>query len=325
MKKTDAHFKVVITDGATEVGPELGVLSEANCELVVANCKNEEDVIAVGRDADALLVGDAPISAKVIAALEKCKIIVRAGAGYDAVDVEAAAKKKIAVCNVPGATTDEVADHTLALALSLARRIPQADQKVRQGAWSLTSKGDSTFDFPAFREMFFVVLGFGKIGKAVLQRARAFGFCLGAFDSHSRSNEFKTSHVREMTLDEALSQADILSLNLPLTPETRHILNARRLLQMKPGAIIVNTGRGELIDTAALIEALRSGHIACAGLDVFEEEPLPKKHPLYELPNVLLTPHLGAYSRGSGARVMKLAAEEILRGLRGEKLHNPVE
>jgi len=313
--------KVVITDhGPAGVEEERRLLTEDECELVVANCKQPADVVDAGADAYVLLNAGVSITADVIRKLKQCKVIFRYGVGVDNIDVEAASAQGIAVCNVPGATTDEVADHTLALALACARQLVPIDRRLRAGEWDVTPG----LNMPAFASMTFATLGFGRIARAVLQRAAAFKFRIGAYDPPLPASAFDNAGIDRLTLDELLTQSDILSLNAPLTPDTRHILDAAAFARIKPGAIVINTGRGELIDTPALIEALKSRHIACAGLDVFEDEPLLRDSPLFKLDNVVLSPHIGAYSDRSHVAVSRGAAEEALRAIRGEKLRNQV-
>jgi D-3-phosphoglycerate dehydrogenase len=287
---------------------------------VVGDCKEPKDISKIAADAQVVLNAGVDITADVIKALRQCKVIIRYGVGVDNIDVEAATAAGIAVCNVPGATTDEVADHTLALALACARQLLPIDKRVRAGEWNVTGN----LSMPAFRDMTFGTLGFGRIAKAVLRRAAPFKFRLIGYDPHSIAPEFANAGVTRVTLDELLTQSDILSINAPLTKDTHHLIGAAELARTKPGTIIVNTGRGELIDTPALIEALQSGHVAAAGLDVFEDEPLPPDSPLFKLDNVVLSPHIGAYSARSGENVSKEAAAEALRAVRGEPLQNQV-
>jgi len=309
--------RVVITDHDFPIADwQRGFLEAAAADFAVAQCRTPAEVVTAAADAAALLVQYAPINAAVIGNLTRCRVIVRYGIGVDNVDLAAARARGIPVCNVPDYGVDEVADHTLALILALARQLPQADARVRGGSWGI--RPDRSL--PALRGLTLATAGCGRIARAVLARARGFGFRLAA---HARSAP-SLPGVARLSLDELFAQADILSLHLPLTPATRHLVNAARLAQMKPTAIIVNTARGDLIDTAALAEALQSGRIAGAGLDVFETEPLPADHPLRQCPNALLTPHQAWFSDASLPRLQRLAAEEIVRALRGEPLHNRV-
>lgn len=314
-------MKVAITDhGFANINEETRVLTAAGASLSVAQCKTAGDVISSCRDADALLVQWAPITAEVIAALSNCRVIVRYGIGVDNVDLKAAAAKGIPVCNIPDYCIDEVADHALGLGLSLARQIPQTDATVRGGVWKITPPSP----FPAYRETTFATAGFGRIARAVLARAKPFGFRLAAYDPFVPADAFASLGIQKLERDELFAQAGIVSLHLPLTPETKHFVSRDRLATMRRDAIIVNTARGGLIDSNALADALNAGAIAGAGLDVFEAEPLPSESPLRSCPNTILTSHTAWYSGGSVGVLQRKAAEEIVRGLNRQPLMNVV-
>jgi D-3-phosphoglycerate dehydrogenase len=311
-------MKIVITDsGFANINPETATVTGAGIELVSAQCKTAEEVISAAADADGIIVQWAPVTANVINSLNRCKVIVRYGIGVDNVDLAAARQRGIPVCNVPDYCIDEVADHTVALALAHARQLHQIDARTRNGVWKIIP------DKPmlSFSEMTFATAGYGRIARAVLDRARAFGFKLAAYDPFVAP---PGDRVAPLSLDELFRQADILSLHVPLTPETKHLVNADRLAQMKPTAIIVNTARGGLIDTAALAQALQAGTVAAAGLDVFESEPLGENHPLRKCPNALLTSHVAWFSEGSVPKLQQMAAQEAVRALKGEPLRNQV-
>ncbi len=313
--------QVLYTDnGFGDIAAEQEIISSAGARLLVAQCKTEEAVIAAGKDADALLVQWAPITEAVLDGLERCKHIVRIGIGVDNVDLRAATARGIAVSNVPDYCIDEVADHTVALALALGRQLRQIDARVRSGRWQITP--DSTM--PAFREMNFVTIGLGRIARAVLSRARAFGFRLAAFDPMVSESEFATLGVDSLGFDEAIAVADILSLHAPLNEKTRHLINANSLTAMKSTAVIVNTARGGLIDTVALADSLNRGELGGAGIDVFEHEPLEDDHPLRSSSNTLLTSHVAWFSESSVPLLQRKSAEEIVRGLTGESLKNRI-
>ena len=317
----NSTFHVVYTDhGFPDVATEQALIEEAGGTLTVSQCRTPDEVIAATAGADALIVQWAPITADVIASLDRCRVIVRLGIGVDNVDLDAAREQGIPVCNVPDYCLDEVADHSLALALSLARQLPRIDRRVRAGTWQITPDAP----MPAFRAMTFATVGFGRIARAVLERARAFGFRLAACDPLVPDDVFRASGIDRLDLDTLFAEADIVSLHCPLTPATQHLANADRLRQMKPTAILVNTARGGLVDTVALAQALEAGTIAAAGLDVFETEPLPDDHPLRTAPNALLTSHVSWYSEQSVPMLQRKAAEEVVRALRGEPLIHPV-
>ena len=318
---SDSKTRVLITDYSfADLEPEKRVLQEAGLHLEVAQCKSAEDVCRRGAGASALLVQAVSITREVLEALPECKLVVRYGVGVDNVDVEAAKARGVAVCNVPDYGIDEVADHALALALSLGRQLPALDRRLREGVWKMVP----ITPMRAFHEMTFVTAGLGRIGREVLQRARGFKFDLAAYDPFVPDEAFAQCGVRRVSLDEMFAQADILSLHLPLTPETHHLVNAARLKQMKPHAILVNTARGALIDTLALAQSLEDKAIAYAGLDVFEDEPLPSDHPLRGQSNALLSSHMAWCSESSVPRLQRLAAEEVVRGLSGQTLRNQV-
>lgn len=313
--------KVCITDhGFPNVDQEKAILFEAGASLEIAQCKTAEEVIAACAGADALIVQWAPITRAVIESLPACKVILRYGIGVDNVDLAAAGEHGIPVCNVPDYCIDEVADHTLALALSLARQLPQTDAAVRSGVWKITPPSS----FPAFREMIFATAGFGRIARAVLERAKPFGFQLAAYDPFVSAAEFAAAGVRQLSVEEIFSEPGILSLNLPLNSETSHFVNESTLRAMKKGAVLINTARGGLINTKALAAALRQGVIAGAGIDVFEAEPLEADHPLRSAPNTILTSHTAWYSGGSVPELQRKVAEEVVRGLSGAPLRNVV-
>ncbi len=303
-----------------DVSGERVLLAQAGAELLENQSRSEDDVIAGCADAEALIVQLAPVTARVIEALPRCRMMVRLGIGYDNIDVPAAEARGIAVCNVPDYCTGEVADHTLALALALVRELSPIDARVRAGEWKLSP----VRQLPALDRLTFGTIGFGRIAQAVLHRAKAFGCRLVASDPFVPAEVFAAQGVERVELDDLCQQADILSLHAPYTPETHHLLNAARLAQLKSGAIVVNCARGALIDTPALARALHAGRPAYAGLDVFEDEPLPLDHPLRSCPNALLTSHVAWLSDTSGPRLQRLATEEVCRYLRGQPLRCPI-
>lgn len=294
------------------IDTEKRIIENAGGQVAALQCRTEEDVIERAADADVLMVQWAPITRSVVERLSNCKVIVRYGIGLDNIDLEAARSRGIAVRNIPDYCIDEVADHTVALALSLGRQLAVIDHKVRQGVWSIVPPRP----MPAARQSTFVAIGYGRIARAVLDRARAFKFQLATCDPYLGADVQLPPDVTRVDLDDALAIADILTLNVPLTGETRHMLDAAAFAQMKPTALLINTARGALVDTVDLADALENGVIAGAGLDVFETEPLPADHPLRRCPNALLTSHVSWYSELSGPNLQRLAAEEAVRSLR---------
>jgi D-3-phosphoglycerate dehydrogenase len=314
---------VCITDyGFANVEAERRLVEAAGGELRTGQCKTPAEVLALCAEADVVIAQWAPLNAEVIAGLKNCRGLVRYGIGVDTIDLQAAAAAGIPVANVPDYCIDEVADHTLALALSLGRQLDATDSRVRGGEWSITPPSKT---MPALRKMTFATAGFGRIARAVLSRASVFGCRLAAYDPFVPSEVFEKAGVARLGVDELFAEADILSLNLPLTKDTRHFANAARLDRMKPHAVLVNTARGGLIDTHALAAALEKGRPFVAGLDVFEAEPLEADHPLRKAPNTLLTSHTAWFSADSVGELQRLAAEEAARRLRGEDFKNPVK
>ncbi len=312
-------MKIFITDYSfANLDPEHEIL--AACTVRDGQCKTAEDVIAHAGDADALIVQWAPITAAVLDALPKVRLVVRYGIGVDNVDLAAARARDVIVCNVPDYSIDEVADHAVATALALGRQLGAIDARVRAGTWKLAPVSP----MPAFRDMMFAVAGFGRIGRSVLERARPFKFRLAAYDPVVPVEEFERLGVKRLELDELFREADILSLHSPLLPQTRHLVNAQRLATMKPTAILVNTARGGLVNTEALAAALKTKQIGFAGLDVFETEPLPADHPIRSCDNALLTSHVAWYSELSLKKLQQMAAEEVARFTRGEPVKNRV-
>ncbi|MDI9978683.1 C-terminal binding protein [Rhodococcus sp. IEGM 1307] len=216
-------------------------------------------------------------------AMKRCVAVIRYGIGYDNIDVEAARKAGIPVSIVPGAASEEVGSHAFTMGLSLSRRIPAGQASIARGAWA----GTIGLDTPRFSELDVAVIGMGRIGRRVAEWYSAIGTNVRAYDPFIN---FDT--VPAAPLDELLEESDIVSLHLPLTAETRHFISADVLKRMRKGSVIVNVSRGGLIDELALAEALHSGHIAGAGLDVFSREPLPADNVLRDAPNIIMTPHV---------------------------------
>ncbi len=315
-------FKVsVVSLGYASYALERSLLSRIDAELVLAprDCLTEEEVIAAARDADAVLVREAPIGSRVIRALTRCRAIVRYGVGVDNIDLEAAKMRHIYVANVPGYGTEEVSDHAAALLLACIRRLLQRDARLRRGIL------ESDIQAPVYRTTGKILglLGYGQIGRAFHRKWK--GFLPGrvlVFDPEVAPEVIRDNGAEPATLEELFSCSDYLSLHAPLTEKTRHIVDADRLNCMKPTAILVNTARGGLIDEDALAAALAAERIAGAGLDVFEKEPPPADHPLLSLPNVVLSGHVGWYSRDAVQELQRRAAEEVVRVLSGGTPHN---
>lgn len=314
-------YKVVVVDAKFESYEiERALLASVGAELEVHRCATSAEVLDVAREADAMFVTAVPITRSVIDALERCKGIVRYGVGYDVVDVDAARERGIPVINVPDYCTAEVADHTLTLILALLRKLPQVMAGVRRGAWS----GAPCRPIHTLASRTLGLLGIGRIGRAVIERAGPFGFTLVAHDPFSDDATFAELGVTRVDLETLLATSDVLSLHLPLTPATHHLIDAAALARMRPGSFLVNVSRGGLVDEHALEAALRSGHLAGAALDVFEHEPVPADSSLLAVESLIATSHCAWYAEEAFDRLHRYAAEEVVRVLRGERAQHVV-
>ncbi|HLY20890.1 MAG TPA: C-terminal binding protein [bacterium] len=262
---------------------------------------------------DAVLHSRGVLDAARIDRLSRCRIIAHYGTGVDRVDVAAATARGIWVTNGPRYAVDEVSSHAIALLLAVARKIVAADRAVRAGAWHI--KPIVPLHRIAGRTL--GLLGFGNIARATGRKGRALGLEVIAYDPYLDASVFRDEGVRAVDLRACLAEADMLSIHLPLTEETRGIISREALGLMKPGAVLVNTSRGPVVDEAALVEALRSGRLAGAGLDVFEQEPLRTDHPLLTLPNVTVSGHIGFYSEESIQQAQSDAAEQVVEAMEG--------
>jgi D-3-phosphoglycerate dehydrogenase / 2-oxoglutarate reductase len=297
--------RIVITDwGFPSLDPERAVFQGQDVELLAYQCRTEEEVARVVRDADIVMTQWAPVRNRAITAMQRCRGIVRYGIGLDNVDLAAAQERGIPVRNVPDYCLHEVADHTMALMIALQRQLARVDRLVRSGVWKITPPES----FPALRKSILGIIGFGRIGQLVAVRARAFGIAVNASDPLVPESVFAQHGVHKVDLDDLIRTSDMITLHLPLTEATRHTINAGTLARMKPAALVVNTSRGGLIDTPALVDALKGKHIGGAGLDVFEAEPLPAGHELLTMENVILTSHNAWYSAESIGELQRRAA-----------------
>lgn len=315
-----SKFHVVVTDYLSDAAPELAILGDV-ADLTLLQTHDEADVAKVGERADALLVfHDIKLTERSIATLSKCRGIVRCGVGYDNVDLRAAGQRGIVVCNVPDYGTEEVADHALLLLLAIARRLRDSDRSVREGHWSPAI----AFGAPRLRGRTLGIIGCGRIGTAMTLRSKALGLRVLVYDPYQAPGLEKALGVeRSFSLEAMLPQCHFVSIHCLLTPETRNILDARTLELLPRGAYVVNTARGPCVDLNALYDALETGHIAGAGLDVVEPEPLVDER-VRRHPRVLLTPHAAFYSVEGFQEMRSKGALEARRLLLGEPVHNPV-
>lgn len=301
---------VVVTD-ADLPGTDriLEILRAAGLPATLADCRTERDVIEAAADATALVVQWAPVTEQVLRRLARCRFIGRLGIGYDMIDVAAATARGIAVANTPDYCVEEVAAHTIALVLAAGRRLATLDRAVRAGRWSAADDAPGAVR-PSSTTM--GIVGFGRIGSRTAAHAAALGFRVVVHDPHVPDATVAAAGHRPAGLDATLGAADVLSLHVPLTADTRHLLDRAALGRLPRGALVVNTCRGGLVDEAALADALRAGHVAGAALDVFETEPLPADSPLRDLPGVLLSPHAAWYSSESRRELGETTARQVV-------------
>lgn len=310
-------FTVVLTDQVfPEVDLERSMLAEIDAELVIP-VGDHDMVIAAAAESDAILTTYLPIDAADIARLRRPKIIARYGIGVDNIDVAAARAAGIVVTNVPDYSVEEVAIHTLALMLAATRRLPTAMETAMSGRWSL----DGLRPIERFSEATVGIVGLGRIGSRVAALLRPFGARLVGFDPYATGVPDGVERVD--TLDDVLTVANIVTLHLPVTDATRGLIGAAEFSRMRPGAVLVNTSRGALVRTAALVDAIRDGRLAGVAVDVLEQEAADAPS-LAGLANVILTPHMAYYSESALRESQRKATTQIIKVLRGESPDYPV-
>ncbi len=303
-------MKVGICDPIAKEGVEL--LKKEGFEVVDLTGLPKDELPNHVRDLDAIIVRSATkVRKEMIDAAEKLKAIGRAGVGLDNIDVEYAKSKGIKVINTPGATSISVAELTIGLILAVMRKIAYADREMRNGAWPKKKcKGIEMYGKTLG------IIGIGRIGREVAKRARAFGMKVIYYDVYRPDESTERElDIEFRELDALVSEADVITLHLPLTPETKHLINKERIEKMKDGAIIINAARGGIVDENALYEALKSGKLYGAALDVYENEPL-KESKLFELDNIVLTPHIGAQAKEGQTRAGIEVAKKIADALK---------
>jgi len=320
--------KVVIADydfGDADI--ERSIVTGAGFELVAAQSKSEDEVIAVASDADAVLTQYAQIGKRAIASFKRCRIIARYGIGVDIVDVDAATAKNIVVTNVPNDwCMNEVADHAVALLLALIRKLPAYDRATRSGDWHWQSGRP----IQRLQEGTVGLFSFGAIAKEVARRMKGFGVKnIIACDPYADKKDAAAEGVPLVSFEELLARSDYLVIQAPLTEETRGRFSEAELRRMKKGSILVNTARGPIVKDNDLYRVLRDGWLAGAGLDDIEEEPAKRAswkptNPLFKLENVIITPHAAYYSEQSIQIVRRFASDEVVRVLRGQAPLSPV-
>jgi D-3-phosphoglycerate dehydrogenase len=315
--------KIAITDYTFDtLDIETGILAPLGCEIVAwKRVAPPSELAQMVGDADHIITQFARVNAEVIGAMRRAKVIVRYGVGVDNIDLEAARARGIPVCNVPDYCMDEVADHTLALILASTRQLPANNSHIRNGGWGLAVPLAA---MKSLADLTVGVLGFGRIGSEVVGRLRAFKCRILVYDPVVPATGIVNAGAQAAGFEVVLRHADVLTLHCPSTPQTRGIIRRDTIALMKPGAILINVGRGDLVESSALIEALRQGHLAGAGLDVFDPEPIPPDSPLLKLDSVIVSPHAASVSLKAVRRLRETVAGIVARAVRRESLPNIV-
>jgi D-3-phosphoglycerate dehydrogenase len=307
-------MRIVITDcDHPDVETERRAAADAGVDLRLERCRTEDDIVARCADADGLLVQYAPITARVLAALPRLRVVSRYGVGVDTVDVDAASRRGVLVANVPHYSTEEVSDHAVALLLTLARATARLDAAVRAGRWGLAE----VMPLHRIAGRTLGVVGFGAIGRATARKARAIGYRVVAYEVTAEPGTVADGGTPFVTLDDLVGRSHAVSLHVPYLPATHHLLDEERLRRMRADAFLVNTGRGALVDTAALVRVLDEGHLAGAALDVLEQEPPEPGDPVVGHPRIVVTPHAGWYSEESLTVLKETCVRNVLDALQG--------
>lgn len=311
-------MKVLVCDPISEKGLDI-LTREPGVEVDVKLKMTEDEICAIAHDYQAIIVrSETKITKKIFEKATQLKVVGRAGVGIDNIDVETATLKGVVVVNTPDGNTIAAAEHTLALMLALARNVPQADSSLRQGQWNR-----SKYTGVELQDKMLGIIGFGKIGSEVGKRAKAFGMKIYVYDPFVTKEVAKRAGVEIVDLEKLLRESDFITVHMPLTSETKHMICAEQFAKMKEGVRILNVARGGIIDEAALYDAVVNKKIAGAALDVYETEPMTKS-PLFDLPEVIVTPHLGASTKEAQVNVAIDVSHEIIRVLRGEPVLNAV-
>ena len=317
------NWKVLITDYAwSSIEPERQVLAEIGAELIAAETGEEAELLTLAPTMDGILTCWKPVRAPVIAVAKKCQIIGRCGIGLDNINVEAATEQGILVTNVPAYCIDEVSDHAMGLLLACARKIPRFDRSIRKGTWD-QHIGPT---MRRIRGKTLGVIGFGRIARSIVPKAKAFGLTINICSPRTDPALIQQHGAQKVSFSELLATSDFITVHAPLTSETQHLFSDAEFRAMKPTAILVNTARGGIVDTAALTAALRNAEIGGAGLDVLETEPPEQNEELLTLDNVVVTPHAAFISEESILDLEVTAATcvaQVLTGKLPESVVNP--
>jgi D-3-phosphoglycerate dehydrogenase / 2-oxoglutarate reductase len=315
------HTIIAITDSPfPSLDPAKKALGRLDPEYRMAKSAGPDDILAVARDADAILVTYAKLTGELLRQLKNCKAIGRFGLGVDNIDLPAAKELGIAVNYVPDYCLREVSDHAMALLLALARKVPLSNKLVQSGRWEVPP----IVPLRRLEGQTLGLVGFGNIPRALAPKARAFGLKVLTYDPYVNTEVAAALGVDPVSFDDLLARSDFISVHAPLQPATRGLMNAKTFAKMKKGAHLINTARGPLVDEAALVAALDSGHLGGAALDVVTTEPLAKDSPLLGRDNVILTPHTAFYSVEALEELQTKCASDVARVLSGEKAVYPI-
>jgi D-3-phosphoglycerate dehydrogenase len=317
----DAQWKVVVLNpwgGFGEHG-EREILELAGCAVEIRTAKTEEEMFAAVRDADGLYY-TGPVSRALVRAMDRCKVIATSSIGMDQYEeFDLATEKGIVCCNCPGVFVDEVANQAMALLLGCVRWLVPTANFVKAGGWAARGRATPWHYIPRVTGQTIGIVGLGDIGKAMARRAAGFDLNVLACDPYIPRETFKEYGAQSVTLGKLLQDSDFISLHVPLSDETRHMISGPQFALMKPHAILVNTSRGRVVDEAALIDALQRGRILAAGLDVTEVEPIPDDNPLLAMDNVVISPHMASISEWSTGERRRRPAQEIAAVLTGHR------
>jgi D-3-phosphoglycerate dehydrogenase len=317
-----ARFLIAVTDSPfPSLDPAKAALARVDPELRMAQSASAEDILAVARDADAILVTYAKLPGELLRQLTRCRAIGRFGLGVDNIDIPAAAALGISVNYVPDYCMQEVSDHAMALLLATARKVPLSDKLVQSGRWEVPP----IVPIHRLSGRVLGLVGFGNIPRALAPKARAFGLRVVTHDPYVSPDVLSAAGVDGVSFDRLLEMSDFVSIHAPLMPTTRGLFNADVFHKMKKGAVLINTARGPLVDEAALIAALDTGQLGGAALDVVTTEPLTKDSKLLGRDNVILTPHTAFYSVEALEELQTKCAADVARVLSGEQPVYPVK
>jgi D-3-phosphoglycerate dehydrogenase len=315
------QFRVFVAEKSyADYEEERSIVEKAGGTLLFANCRSEQDIIEQCSGAHAILLRQTPVGKRVFRALSGLKVVSRYGAGCDNIDIPAATRFGVVVTAVTDYCTGEVADHTIALLLSLIRRIPLRDRLVRAGSWDL----GTTYPVHRTAQKEFGFVGYGKTAREVRKRLSGFPFRFYAYDPYIDRSIFEEEKTSPLDFNKLAIICDYVSIHVPLSEQTHHLFDLTTFRMMKKNALLINTSRGAVIDQRALYTALKEGLIGGAGLDVYETEPFDTKNPLRDLDSVILTDHAAWYSEESRHDLQHRAAEDAVRVLTGKLPTNPV-